>query len=59
MLLRHALDAGPEADAVERAIGDSLAAGHRTADLGTGGVSTPLSGSAMAQQILDRVVQPG
>ncbi len=58
MLLRHALGAEPEADAVERAIGDSLAAGHRTADLGSGGVPTPLSGSAMAQQILDRLLQP-
>ena len=58
MLLRHALGAGPEADAVERAIGDSLAAGHRTADLGPGGVSTPLSGSAMAQEILGRMIQP-
>ena len=58
MLLRHALGAGPEADAIERAIGDSLAAGHRTADLGPGGGSTPLSGSAMVQQILGRVIQP-
>ena len=55
MLLRHALGAGPEADAVERAIGGALAAGHRTADLVTGGVSTPVSGWAMAREILDRV----
>ena len=55
MLLRHALGADPEADAVERAIGDSLAAGHRTADLVADGDATPLPGSAMAQAILDRV----
>ena len=55
MLLRHALGAEPEADAVERAIGDSLAAGHRTADLVADGDATPLPGSAMAQAILDRV----
>ena len=58
MLLRHALGAGPEADAVERAIGGALGAGLRTADLASGEASTPLSGSAMAQQILDRVVDP-
>ena len=56
MLLRHALGAGPEADVVERAIGGVLAAGHRTADLARSGVSTPLSGPAMARAILDRVV---
>ncbi|MEE2612821.1 MAG: 3-isopropylmalate dehydrogenase [Acidobacteriota bacterium] len=55
MLLRHALGAEPEADAVERAIGDSLAAGHRTADLVADGDATPSPGSAMAQAILDRV----
>ena len=58
MLLRHALGAEPEADAVERAIGDTLAGGHRTADLVADGGMTPLSGSAMAQEILDRVVNP-
>ena len=58
MLLRHALGAVPEADAVERAIGDALASGHRTADLTADVGMTPLSGSAMAQEILDRVVTP-
>jgi 3-isopropylmalate dehydrogenase len=56
MLLRHALGAEAEADAVEQAIGDTLAAGHRTADLATAGGGTPLSGSAMTQAILDRLV---
>ena len=58
MLLRHALGADPEADAVERAIGDTLAAGHRTADLVADGGAHPLGGSAMAREILDRVVDP-
>jgi 3-isopropylmalate dehydrogenase len=55
MLLRHALGAGPEADAVERAIGGALTAGCRTADLVADGGATPLSGSAMAQAIVERV----
>jgi 3-isopropylmalate dehydrogenase len=55
MLLRHALGAGSEADAVERAIGAALTAGHRTADLAADGGATPLSGSAMAQAIVDHV----
>ncbi len=58
MLLRHALGAGPEADAVEQAIGGALGAGLRTADLASGSGLASLSGSAMAQQILDRVVDP-
>ena len=58
MLLRHALAAGPAADAVELAIGDTLAAGHRTADLVAGTGVTPLSGSGMAQEILDRIARP-
>ena len=58
MLLRHALGAEPAADAVEWAIGDTLAAGHRTADLVADGGAHPLSGSAMAREILDRVVDP-
>ena len=56
MLLRHALGAEAEADAVEHAIGDTLAAGHRTADLVADGGGTPVSGSAMTQAILDRLV---
>jgi 3-isopropylmalate dehydrogenase len=37
MLLDHALDAGPAARAIEHALGEVLAAGHRTADLAGGG----------------------
>ena len=58
MLLRHALGAEPEADAVDRAVGGTLTAGHRTADLVADGGAPPLSGSAMAREILDRVVDP-
>ena len=58
MLLRHALGAESEAGVVEQAIGDALAAGHRTADLVADGGATPSSGSAMTQAILDRMVGP-
>ena len=55
MLLRHALGAHAEADAVEAAIGAALAAGHRTADLVTDGRTAPSSGSALAREITARV----
>jgi 3-isopropylmalate dehydrogenase len=55
MLLRHALGAHAEADAIERAIGSALADGHRTADLVTDRQTTPSSGSAMAREIVVRV----
>ena len=55
MLLRYALAAATEADAVEQAIGDTLAAGHRTADLVPEGRGPVLGGAAMTQQIVDRL----
>ena len=55
MLLRHALDAAGEADAVEQAVGATLAAGHRTADLAPDGGAAVLGGAAMTQQIVDRL----
>ena len=55
MLLRHALGAHAEADAVEQAIGSALAAGLRTADLVTDGETTAVSGSAMTREIAARV----
>ena len=58
MLLRHSLDAGPEADAVEQAIGATLAAGHRTADLVAPGSTASIGGARMAQEILGRVLHP-
>ena len=55
MLLRHALGAHAEADAVEQAIGSALADGLRTADLVTDGETTAVSGSAMTREIAARV----
>ena len=55
MLLRHALDAGPEAEAVERAIGGALGAGYRTADLVSRDSSAAIGGSTMAREICDRI----
>ena len=55
MLLRHALGAEPEAEAVEQAIGGALAAGRRTADLASSGSGETVGGSTMAREILTRV----
>ena len=57
MLLRHALGAAKEADAIERAIGETLAAGLRTADL-HGGSGAPLSCSEMTDAVLQRLDGP-
>lgn len=59
MLLRHALGAEPEAEAIEQAIGGTLAAGHRTADLVSAGGAEAIGGSMMARAILARVQVPG
>ena len=40
MLLRHSFDLQEEAEAVERAVDDVLAAGHRTPDLAESGQSS-------------------
>ena len=53
MLLRHALELNDEADAIETAIGQTLAAGLRTADLTQ--TTAPVSCSQMTQAILDRL----
>lgn len=53
LLLRHALQLEEEATAVEVAIGQTLASGMRTADLGT--LETPASCSMMTQAIVDRL----
>ena len=58
MLLRHGLGVGDGADAIAQAIGPALAAGHRTADLVVDGAGAPLSGTAMAQEIVERVISP-
>ena len=54
MLLRHALGADTEADAIERAIGDTLAAGLRTADL-SGGSGASLSCTEMTDAVVERL----
>ena len=54
MLLRHALGLAREADAIESAIGETLAAGLRTADL-HGGSGAPLSCTGMTDAILQRL----
>ena len=53
MLLRHALELNDEADAIEIAIGQTLAAGLRTADLTQ--PTAAVSCSQMTQAILDRL----
>jgi 3-isopropylmalate dehydrogenase len=53
LLLRHALGLDEEAEIIETAIGKTLAAGIRTADLG--GSGAPVSCSTMTQAILDRL----
>ena len=53
MLLRHALGLNDEADAIETAISQTLAAGLRTADLTQ--KTAPVSCSQMTQAILDRL----
>ena len=59
MLLRHALGAGPEAEAVDQAIGGALTAGYRTADLVSSGSGEAVGGSMMAREILTRVQMSG
>ena len=54
MLLRHGLGLAAEADVVERAIEDALAAGCRTADLTPPG-EPALSCSAMTRALVERV----
>ena len=53
MLLRHALKLNDEADAIETAIGQTLAAGLRTADLTQ--TTAAVSCSQMTRAILDRL----
>jgi 3-isopropylmalate dehydrogenase len=53
MLLRHALDLGKEASAVEAAIEHELKAGARTADLAQGGAA--LGTREMAERIAKRI----
>lgn len=54
LLLRHALGADKEADAIESAIGHTLAAGLRTADL-SGGDGSVLSCTEMTDAVVERL----
>ena len=54
MLLRHSLGLTEEADAVERAVVQAIAAGHRTADLAAGGEAV-LSTAEMTAEIRGRL----
>ena len=51
MLLQHSLAQPAAAEAIERALEKTLAAGHRTADLG--GSTTPLGTRAFTDRVLE------
>jgi 3-isopropylmalate dehydrogenase len=54
MMLRHSFQMHDAAAAIERAVDETLAAGHRTADIaGPGGA--PISTSEMGSQIAERI----
>jgi 3-isopropylmalate dehydrogenase len=53
MLLRHSFGLGAEADAIDAAIGDSLAAGDRTADLI--GTAPVIGCREMGRRVAERV----
>jgi 3-isopropylmalate dehydrogenase len=54
MMLRYTFNLQAEADAIERAVDETLRAGYRTADIAKGGV-TPTSTSEMGSQIRERL----
>jgi 3-isopropylmalate dehydrogenase len=53
MMLRHALKLDAEANAIEAAVSDVLNAGHRTADIASGGTS--ISTTEMGQKVVDAI----
>ena len=55
MMLRYAFDLGEEADCIERAVDEVLAAGLRTADIVGNSSATPLSCSQMTEEVLKRI----
>ena len=56
MLLEHSLDAPAAAATIRNAVSETLAAGHRTADLaGVGGGGTPIGCRRMGELVLERV----
>ena len=54
MMLRHSFNLHAEADAIDGAVADTIAAGHRTADIVAPGGS-PISTSEMGSQIVGRI----
>jgi 3-isopropylmalate dehydrogenase len=54
MLLRHSLSLNVEAEAIERAVAESISAGVRTADIASGGTvsSTAEAGEAVVNRLL-------
>ncbi len=55
MLLRHSLDLADEAQAIERAVSDTLSAGHRTADITQPG-ERPLTTAEMTDEVIKRML---
>ena len=55
MMLRYAFDLSEEADCIERAVDEVLAAGLRTADIVGNSGATPLSCTEMTEEILKRI----
>ena len=55
MMLRYAFDLSEEADCIERAVDEVLAAGLRTADIVGNSGATPLSCSQMTEEVLKRI----
>ena len=53
MMLRYSFGLGPEADAIEKAVSDTLNAGKRTADIATGGAW--LTTVQMTDEIISRL----
>ena len=55
MMLRYSFDLAKEADAIEKAVADTLSDGLRTADIKAPGQEDWIKGSEMKAAILDRL----
>ena len=55
MMLRYSFSLSAEADFIEKAVADVLAAGWRTADIKARDAETWLSGSQMTEKILEQL----
>jgi 3-isopropylmalate dehydrogenase len=54
MMLRHSFGLAEEADAIEKAVNDTLNAGHRTGDIAKEDES-PLGTDAMCEKLLEQL----